>query len=173
MRDNRVEPFGLLPGAEMRERGELRYYAPPRRGIYRASLSRLSTHASCSRPAWISNQSQADSTIDAPNGNGGNLPKEKNQSSRRCEAEVPLSARRFRDHTAKSSMEYRHHLHSVVERFFIPGSCHRLAQPICSLVGIVQYFGCRLLSSGIDKSAASASSFRLMPRKLVAQASRL
>ena len=110
-----------------------------RQAVFADTFLRQSANECLATNARVSDKSKACPAIDAHHGNRGSRPQAWQQptQSRSCRLSIsPEGDRHCRD---QPGLEHRHYILSATKWVHVSGSCNRLAQPVCSQLGIVQH----------------------------------
>lgn len=149
---------GVLPGGR-RERGEPRLDAADRRAV--------SSDAVLRQPAdvgLVGSQSQARATVDAADGDRGDLPASADDLARGRAQDLPVSAAERGDRAARSGVEHGHHVHPVATRLLVPDGDHGLVQSTRAGMAVVEHAHGRLLHRGAGGGAAACDAGDLQQR---------
>ena len=97
---------------------------------------------------------------DAPDGSGSALPQAAHEQPAARAPHLPVPAPGPDDRPPESGLVRRHHLHSGVSGFLVPGRGHGLGQPSRAGLALVEYDGHRLLHRGAGSGASDGHAGR-------------
>jgi len=161
--------IGFLLSTQGSESGRCGADESHRRAIYEDAFLRKSEDGCVFKSPWPLGKSEADSEVDARDGDSWDVPRTQYQpaSYESCGLSVPL--KKSFDRASQSCLECRHHLYSAVERVCIFGGNHRLVFPICVVLSDLKQFGDGILSRGSRSGAGYRDSryFQYGPRMSV------
>jgi len=149
---------GVLPGGR-RERGEPRLDAADRRAVSGDAVLRQPADG-----GLIGSQSQARATVDAADGDRGDLPASADDLARGRAQDLPVSAAERGDRAARSGVEHGHHVHPVATRLLVPDGDHGLVQSTRAGMAVVEHAHGRLLHRGAGGGAAACDAGDLQQR---------
>jgi hypothetical protein len=157
MRAGGPEPRDVLLPTCPRERIQLASDAPDRRAVSAHTVLRLAKDDSLSeQPARLPGQSQARTTVDAPDGIAGDLSQATDERCGQRTQGVSISAAQPGDHTAEPGVERGYHLRPNAARVHVPRRHHRLVQPVRRDLAALQHAGWFFCLDALDLALAQA-----------------
>ena len=99
--------------------------------------------------SWACCESQTHPTFDAFDGSGGDLSKATIIVREQGTPKIPVLASRIGCQPCQSSVVYRYHVCADATGLHVLGGGHRLAQPLRSVVAIIEQLGKQFLPGGV------------------------
>src|SRR5258708_5133588 len=130
----------LLLSAAAGERGEPASAPPARPTLHEAPVLRQPQNG-----RRTGSEPQAHPAVDAHSGHRSPLSQTQLEPPGAGSPDLPVPAARRRDRAPQPRLEHRYYLHSNAWRLSLPGSRHRLVQPLRAQFGTVQHPPTRLL----------------------------
>ncbi len=117
---------------------EFECHAKYRRAIFENAFLWVSKNVRLAQCARLRRQPKASSAAHADDGDRGNLSQAKDFSFRQTEREVPVFTQGAGNCSARSSLGYRHYIHTNATWLLVLGGRHRLVQSVRVVVGVVE-----------------------------------
>ena len=150
---------------------ELAINAPARRAIYPDAILRNPEDGLVARRARARGQRETDTSVDATDGVGSDVPEASAVGSGKRAPDLSVSAAQPQDRTTEPRVVERHNLYPPTAGICISGGDHGLVQPLCAGVGGIGFLGERLLrgSTGLGVDEDTAGYLQYRPRGTVHQ----
>ena len=145
--------IGLLLSTKGSEFGRYCADESHRRAIYEDAILWKSEDGCVFKSPWPFGQSEANSEVDAGDGDSWDRPRTQYQSASNGACGLSVSLKKSFNRVSQSCLERRHHLYSAVERVCIFGGDYRLVFPVCVVLSTFKQFGDGILSRGSRSGA--------------------
>ena len=165
--------FEFLLRSSDRNGSQPTFDATDRRAIHGDTVFRKSSDDGVAEKSWACCESQTHPTFDAFDGSGGDLSKATIIVREQGTPKIPVLASRIGRQPCQSSVVYRYHVCADATGLHVLGGGHRLAQPLRSVVAIIEQLGKQFLPGGVGGRVGTGmpGDFQHRPRSPIYESS--